>query len=84
MRAGGAAVDTDVLVHLSSVFATPSKPVLGPVLRAAQGLHPGWGLIIPKGQVGFSSKEMSLADPSGLPRVWPPAPYPLTVGPRRP
>ena len=53
MRAGVAAVDTDVLVHLSSVFPSPSKPVLGPVLCEAQGLHPGWGLITSKGQGGL-------------------------------
>lgn len=52
MRAGAAAVDTDMLVRLSSVF--PSlKLVLGPVLGAAQGLHIGWGLIISKGQGGL-------------------------------
>lgn len=53
MRAGAAAVDTDMLVHLSSVFPIPSKLVLGPVLGAAQGLHIGWGLIISKGQGGL-------------------------------
>lgn len=53
MRAGVATVDTDVLVHLSSVFPSPSKPVLGPALCEAQGLHPGWGLITSKGQGGL-------------------------------